>query len=573
MITRKRLIKYALTPVLAGLALAAVTAVALRPSDSTTGEASSHREAPLISADPLADATDTYAFISNDAPDKLTLVGNWIPLEEPAGGPNFYNFGDDVTYDFDIDNNGNSYSDVVYRFKFHTEVQDPTTFLYATGPITSLDDPNFNIRQFYDVYRKEAPGDFKLIASHLQTPPNNIGPTSTPNYDSVASQAIYTLPNGGKVFAGQRDDPFFVDLGSIFDLASLRNLPGNAGGGIDGVGGFNTNSIVLQVPITDVTRCHCDAAAAASQTPQASTTAATTRTATAKTATAARTPEASTSSVQTSNRNKPQDPPNLIVGVWTETYRQRVNVFHQDGSQSDEGPLREVSRLGNPLVNEVVIPLSSKDKFNASKPNDDAQFLGFVLNSDLASKLNAVYGLGLPATARTDLATVFLTGIPGLNQPPGVVGSEQLRINLGIKPGDPGCAAPSRFGVIGGDVCGFPNGRRLADDVTDIELRAVACGYGFDLGPCSNSAPYAATTTKLGDGVDGNDKQFLSSFPYVASPHSGFDHEHHTGVVVPPLFAGMGGAGATLALVVAGSLAFGFVRRRRAADAVTGTDD
>lgn len=515
MISKKRLVTLGLLPVLTGIAAASLVAIGSRPSQSS--EASSHREAPAISGDPLADATDTYAFIAPDAPDKLTLVGNWIPLEEPAGGPNFYNFGDDVTYDFDIDNNGDAKEDVVYRFKFHTQVLDPTTFLYATGPITSLDDPNFNIRQSYDVYRKEGRGDFQLVASNLRTPPNNIGPRSTPDYDSVASQAIYSLPGGGKVFAGQRDDPFFVDLGAVFDLATIRQLPGNNGGGIDNVAGFNTNSIVLQVPVASVTACKCDSA----------------------------TPS-----------------PGMVVGVWTETYRNKVTVLKGDGSQNNDGPLVRVSRLGNPLVNEVVIPLAKKDAFNASKPKDDAQFGPFVLHSDLAQKLNAVYSgivTPIPEDNRTDLATVFLTGIPGLNQPADVKPSEQLRINLGIKPAS--CGPVKRLGVIAGDNCGFPNGRRLADDSTDVEIRAVACGYGFNLGPCVDSAP----NNLLGDGVDQNDKPFLTSFPYVASPWSGFASPHNTSPV-PPLMAGIGAGSAAVLALVLGSAIAGRIRRRKATD-------
>jgi len=501
---RKRLLRFGAVPLLAGLAVAAVVAVAVRPSDG--GEASSHREAPLISGDPLADTTDVYAFIAPDAQDKLTLVGNWIPLEEPAGGPNFYNFGDDVLYEFAIDNNGDAIEDVTYGFRFRTQVQDPTTFLYATGPITSLDDANFNIRQFYDVFRNN-----QLVASNLPVPPNNVGPASTPGYEGVALTAVRNLQGGGKVFAGQRDDPFFVDLGAVFDLAQLR------GDALDGVGGFNTHSIVLQVPLASVTSCGCNPAA---------------------------------------------DSPAAVLGVWSDTYRGSTRVLQTNGTSQSQGRQQQVSRLGNPLVNEVVIPLSHKDRFNASDPKDDAQFGSFVLNSDLAAKLNAVYGFNppIPATGRSDLATVFLTGIPGLNQPPNVKASEQIRINAGIKPS--GCGAPKRLGVLAGDNCGFPNGRRLADDVTDIEIRAVTCGYGFDIGPCTASFPNSVA----GDGVDANDKAFATSFPYVASPHSGFSHEHHTGIEVP-VFAGMGAAAALFAALVAGTLAVSFVRRRRGAEA------
>ena len=514
MISLKKLLGFGTTAAIAGLAVASITAVTMTGSGT---EASSHREAPAIGADPLADTTDVYAFIAPDAPDKLTLVGNWIPLEEPAGGPNFYNFGDDVSYEFAIDNDGDAIEDVTYEYRFKTTVVDPTTFLYATGPIDSLTDPNFNIRQTYDVYRNGV----KINGAPLASPPNNIGPTSTPNYDTVAAQAVYTLPDGSKHFAGQRDDPFFVDLGSVFDLATIRVLPGDMGGGIDGVGGFNTHSIVLQVPLSHLTSCGCDPAA---------------------------------------------DSPAAVLGVWSDTYRSKIQVLNTDGTQKDNGPEVQVSRLGNPLVNEVVIPLSHKDRFNGSDPKDDGQFLPFVVNSDLASKLNAVYGLGLPTTNRQDLVTVFLTGVPGLNQPANVVPSEQLRINVGIKPASAGCAAYSTLGVIAGDNCGFPNGRRLADDVTDVALRAVACGYGFDLGPCDSEAAYAATTERLGDGVDGNDKAFLSTFPYVASPHSGFAHNHHTGSVVVPVMAGLGGAAAMLLALLGGGLALGIVRRRREAN-------
>ena len=515
MISLKKLLGFGVTAGLAGLAVASVTAIAFSGTD---GEASSHREAPAITADPLADTTDVYAFIAPDAPDKLTLVGNWIPFEEPSGGPNFYNFGDEafggnVAYEFAIDNNGDALPDHEFEFRFRTQIVDPTTFLYATGPIINLSDATFNIRQYYDVYHNGA-----LVASNLAAPPNNVGPKSTPDYPSLAAQAVHVLPGGGKVFAGQRDDPFFADIGALFDLATIRVLPGDMGGGIDGLGGFNVNSIVLQVPLNSVTSCVCDPAA---------------------------------------------DNPAAVLGVWSDTYRNKITVLDGAGSQKDNGPEIQVSRLGSPLVNEVVIPLSHKDRFNASDPKGDGQFLPFVLNSDLAEKLNLLYSFGVPETGRQDLVTVFLTGIPGVNQPANVVASEQLRLNVGIKPGSAGCANYSPLGVIAGDNCGFPNGRRLADDVVDVELRAVACGYGFDFPPCDSEATYAATTERLGDGVDGNDKAFLAAFPYIAPPEDGLVHEHHTGSVVVPVAAGLGGAAAMLALLIAGSIGGGFLRRNR----------
>lgn len=525
----KNIAKWGLLPGIAALAVASFVAIGMRPSENT--EASSHREAPGIAGDPQADATDTYAFIAPDSPDKLTLVGNWIPLQEPAGGPNFYPWATDATYAFVIDNDGDSERDITYEFEFKTKVVDPNTFLYATGPITSLDDVNFNIRQTYNIYKRTWLGPRKLVAANLTVPPDNIGPTSTPNYDALAQQAVHTLPGGIKVFAGQRDDPFFVDLGGIFDLATVRNLPGNAGGGIDNVAGFNTSSIVLQVPIKDVTRCACDPGAAPAST------------------------------ATTSRHAKNMNP---IVGVWTDTYRQRVSVLNSDGSSATSGARVKVSRLGNPLVNEVVIPLAKKDAFNASYPDDDAQFLTFVLNSDLAAKLNAVYAgvvTPIPTTNRTDLVTVFLTGIPGLNQPANVKPSEQLRINLSIKPAS--CGAVKRLGVIAGDNCGFPNGRRLGDDVTDVAVRAVACGYGFNLGPCIDSAP----NNLLGDGVNQNDKTFTASFPYVASPWSGFQSPHNTSPV-PPIAAGAGAAAGMFALLLIGTAIVSRVRQSKRAEDV-----
>ncbi len=223
------------------------------------GMASSHREAPLISADPLADNTDVYAFVSPDAPNTVTLIANWIPLEAPGGGPNFYKFGDDVLYRINIDNDGkNADDDIVYEFKFKTAVQNPQTFLYNTGPITSLDDENFNVRQTYSVTRYDHQGR-TVLGTGLSTPPVNVGARSTPNYQTLATAAIHTLSDGSRVFAGQRDDPFFVDLGSVFDLLGLRPfnaahlIPLAPAQGVDGLKGLNTHAIALQVPKSRLT--------------------------------------------------------------------------------------------------------------------------------------------------------------------------------------------------------------------------------------------------------------------------------------------------------------------------------
>jgi hypothetical protein len=444
--------------------------------------ASSHREAPLISEDPVADNTDTYIWRSPDRPDTVTLVGNWIPLEEPAGGPNFNKFGDDVKYTLNVDNDGDAVDDIVYEFRFRTSVQNSNTFLYNTGPITSLDDPDFNIRQSYSVAKVED-GRRTMVASGLATPPVNIGPRSTPNYEALAAAAVANLPGGGKVFAGQRDDPFFVDLGSAFDLLGLRPLnqahlikrPTEKG--VDGVGGFNTHSIVLQVPITELTRDH-------------------------------------------QPLSGPTDP-DAVIGVYAASERRQVRVLSSTGNQPSQfGKWVRVSRLGMPLVNEVVIPLGKKDRFNASDPADDAQFGKFVLDPEPARLIPVLYpGVKVPAAPRNDIATIFLTGIPGLNQPAKVTASEMIRLNMGIAPTP--FAQQNPLGLLAGQMDGFPNGRRLVDDTPDIELRALAGGTPFT--PDFNKAPNNILT----DGVQKNDKPFLSSFPYLATPHQGYDHTHH----------------------------------------------
>lgn len=460
--------------ILSKLRVPALLGVGLVLATLVPAGASSHREAPLISQDPVADNTDVYAFRSPDNPNTVTLVANWIPFEEPAGGPNFYHFGDDVLYQIHIDNNGDSIPDITYEWRFSTEIQNPNTFLYNTGPISSINDPNFNYRQFYTltVVRN---GVRTVLGSHLPLPPDNIGPRSTPNYPALAAQAVTTLDGGIKSFAGQRDDPFFVDLGSAFDLLGLRPLnPAHAiplpkAPGVDGLGGFNVHSVVLQVPIADLIT----------------------------------------------------DPSNPVIGVYSQTKRQQARVLSPTGPGSaprNSGAWVNVSRLGNPLVNEVIIPLGQKDHFNASEPADDAQFLRFVQDPEPGRLIPVLYpGVTVPPAPRNDLVSIFLTGIPGLNQPANVKPSEMLRLNTST----PVTANPNPLGVLAGDVQGFPNGRRLGDDVVDIELRAVAGATPFT--PAFVKSP----NNILGDGVNANDMPFLSSFPYLSTPHQGYDHAHH----------------------------------------------
>jgi hypothetical protein len=474
--------------------------------------ASSHREAPLIAGDPAADNTDLYAFLNPTDPSRLTIIANYVPLEEPAGGPNFFPFDPTVRYEINIDNTGDGVADVTYQFRFKTQ-NTPTnfagipTFLYNDGPVTSLTDSNLLTKQTYTVSRNGA--DLTSAAGVLRTPPVNVGPRSTPNYPTTAAQAIFGLNDGSKVFAGQRDDAFFVDLGSIFDLGGLRPfnslhvLPLSPTAGIDGVGGFNTNSIALDIPLNLLTKDHAQPTG-------------------------------------------PNDP-DAVLGVWASASRPKTRLLNADGTITTVGPWVQVSRLGNPLINEVVIPREKKDYWNGQQPRDDAQFAKYYRAPELTAVANALYAaLDDPATTnRDDLVAILLTGldIPSSTVVPGGLhytrtGStmaDMLRVNTGIKPNSAGACvfgvrgggSPSRLGALAADLCGFPNGRRLLDDVTDIEVRALLEGYGPTLHAVLG-VPDRSPNDQIGDGVDQNDMPFLPSFPFIGTPWQGYEHTHHT---------------------------------------------
>jgi hypothetical protein len=460
--------------------------LAIAPEAPETG-ASSHREAPRISQDPAADATDFYMFTSPEGNGTVTLIANYYPMTLPPAGPNFYRFGDDVLYAIKIDNNGDNRADITYEFRFATAVRNNKTFLYNTGPITSIDDPDLNVYQTYTVTRIDGAGRREL-ARDLPVAPWNIGPRSYPEgYDKVAAQAVKSLGAGnGQVFAGPRDDPFFVDF-SLFDLLGIRKLPGNAGGGVDGLAGLNVLSIVLQVPITQLTADGQPVSGLGS--------------------------------------------PNAVIGGWTTASRQRTRVLDPLGAARGEGEWVQVSRLGHPLVNEVVIPLALKDAFNSISPDQDvaAGALPLVQRPEVEGLLKALYGLKVPERERADLVAIFLTGIPGsvlglpgatapMNVPSGAsTGSEMLRLNLATPPTKIG--EGNRMGALGGDVLGFPNGRRLTDDVVDIAIQAVAGATLPLVDPSYTPDPLA---TQLGDGINENDRPFMPAFPYLAPPHEGF---------------------------------------------------
>src|SRR5215510_10627098 len=416
--------------------------------------------------DPMADNTDLYAFVSPDAPTTVTMIANYIPLEAPASGPNFPAFDDTVSYEIHVDNDGDGQEDLTYQFRFHTQTRNPDTFLYNTGPIKSLDDPNWNRPQTYDVTLVRAShGNStrqEVLGTNLTTPPDNIGPRSTPNYDSLADAAIHNLPGGIRVFAGQRDDPFFVDLGSIFDLAGLRPfnpfhvIPLPVQAGRDAVAKYNTHSIAIQVPIAQLVHA-----------------------------------------------------PNTNIGIYASASRQQVRILRKDGASDDGGPFLQVSRLGEPLINEVVIPLGLKDRWNRTDPEDDGQFERLYTGPEVSRLENLLYGGALApitVTGRNDLVAILLTGVPKLNFT-GPAKADLLRLNTDIAP-TAAAGLGKRFGVLDGDLAGFPNGRRLEDDIVDIDLRAFAEGYASFLNGLLgllNKSP----NNLLGDGVDANDKQFL----------------------------------------------------------------
>jgi hypothetical protein len=423
--------------------------------------ASSHREAPLIASMPDLDNTDLYAFVSPDDPSSVTMIGNWRPFEEPNGGPNYYPFAEDTAYDINIDNNGDAKPDIKYRWTFTSHYRSDKTFLYTTGAVTSLEDQHLNFYQTYKLDRILPTSTTTLLRS-AKVAPSFTGKASMPNYASLSNSAITSL---GKVtsFAGQADDPFFADL-RVFDLlygADLSEV------GQDTLRGYNVNTVALSVPKSDLAL-------------------------------------------------KGDATRNPVVGIWSTTSRIGASM---NGKPTG---LQQVSRLGMPLVNEAVLPVGRKNEFNATRPDADGKFLSYVTKPELPALMEAIYKIPAPAAPRTDLVEVFLTGVckacggpvaADLNsqklnkdvktfQP-----SEQLRLNMGVAPS----SSPSRLGVLGGDLAGFPNGRRLADDVLDITVQAAE---GALLAGASD------TVKGLGDGVDGNEHVFRDSFPYVALPNT-----------------------------------------------------
>jgi hypothetical protein len=480
-----------------------------------------HREAPITSLDRSADITDWYAFVSYDDPTKVTFILNVDPLLEPGNGPNYFPFDPDIVYSMRIDNNQDAVADVTFEFRFQTEIRAPGLFTGFAGvgnglpgvnpPRTATGAPapgglvvppairaldgsgseGLSLRQTYTVTMITGPGANERRdlsgTRRLFAVPTNIGPRTMPDYPALARQGIYSLGSGVRVFAGTVDDPFYIDLGGTFDTLNLRGrFPSGIPGvltssqdnddvnnyGPDSVAGFNVNSIALEVPLSMV--------------------------------------------LQGGLRYAASDP-RAVIGTWGTTDRPRTTIRRSPDEMAgtSTGPMayRQVQRMGNALINEVIIGTGSKDKFSMSDPKDDSQFASFVIDPVLARVLNAAYGIPLPDAPRNDLLLLaqYLPPIAPASSPKGPV-ADLLRLNTGVLPA--AMTARKRMGVLAGDLAGYPNGRRVSDDVTDISLRAVA---GVLAGAPFNGEPH----NKIGDGVNANDKPYQETFPYVAWANSG----------------------------------------------------
>lgn len=451
--------------------------------------ASSHAEAPFIKEIPKVDATDFYMFRSYEPGREgfVTIVANYYPLQDPYGGPNYFSLDPDAIYSINIDNNGDAVEDIVFNFKVTNTnrdislniggVQVPVP-LYNVGMLgpAATDNGPLNVLETYSLQVQR--NGIGVLASNSATgatifrkPADNVGTKSIPDYPAYAASHIYSinLPGSsipGRLFVGQRKDPFVVNLGEIFDLVNLNPL-GTPNGRTDTLADKNITSFIIEVPISYLL---------------------------------------------------PAKGGNTIIGGWTSASLPRGRTLTNnptfDKPAAEFGTMIQVSRLGMPLVNEVVIGLRDKNKFNASVPSGDGQFLTYVTNPTLPALLNVLFpSVTAPCLPRNDLVQVFLTGVPGLNQPANVVASEMLRLNTATPVVPP--AQQNRLGVIAGDVAGFPNGRRPGDDVVDIALRVVMGKLIADP-TCAPSGQLDFT-----DGAFVDASMFDPAFPYIRNPIPG----------------------------------------------------
>ena len=490
----------------------AVTSLLVTPP---SGFAASHREAPITALDTKADITDIYAFVSYDDPTKVTMILNVDPLLAPGNGPNYFPFDENILYAIRIDNNNDAVDEISFQFHFQTEIRAPDVFTGFVGAgaginappnspppiapgtpiiapaITALDGDGaagLSLRQKYTVTMVKNGVSTPLVneaGGPLFAVPTNVGPRTMPDYEALAKQGIYSLGHGIRVFAGTVDDPFYIDLGAAFDSLNFRM---GAGGGVlspaqdaddntntapDFVSGFNVNSIAIEVPIAMLTRTGTKVAATS---------------------------------------------PAATIGVWGTTSRPRITVRRAPNPLAAAGSFSQVQRMGNPLINELIIGTGDKDFWSLSQPKDDAQFAPYALDPLFARAFNAVFGINIPTPPRKDLLLLmqYLPPIAAPGTPAGPV-ADLLRLNTGVAPAPK--ADRRRLGVLAGDFAGFPNGRRVSDDVTDIAARVVAGGVlvsGFNVAP----------NNRLGDGVNTNDLPYQETFPYVAFAHSGRDSRH-----------------------------------------------
>jgi hypothetical protein len=475
-------------------------------------QAANHREAPITALDRAADITDWYTFVSYDHPDKVTLILAVDPLLEPSNGPNYFPFDPNIVYAFHVDNDQDGKADDVrFEVRFRTEVRNPDVFTTAVGgiagipPITKLDGPGsegLGLRQSYTVTMIR--GGHRTSLSQGRTlfaVPSNAGPRTMPNYAAsggLYEQGIYSLSQGVKVFAGTTDDAFYIDLGAAFDSLNFRMA---AGGGVlsaaqdgddntnfapDDVSGFNVNTIALEVPITLLTK---------------------------------------------DGKVHPSTDPAALLGTYGTTSRPRQQVRRvtpkgdddlADGLSFRSGNFRQVQRMGNPLINELIIGTGSKDRFSMDDPENDAQFANFFLHPLLATVFGTL-GIPVPSGDRTDLLPLVTYAGPIV--PPGTnagVIADLLRINTGIPPTP--LAQQKRLALLtlldsdpgNDDPAGFPNGRRPGDDVTDISARAVG---GILADP-------VAFGTRIGDGVNTNDMPKRGTFPFIQPSHDGRNSRH-----------------------------------------------
>lgn len=483
---------------LSGAALAAL---------SLPATASSHREAPFLTNAPKVDNTDFYMFRSY-APGRegfVTMIANFIPFQDPEGGPNFYQFENNGLYEIHVDNNGDAKEDITFQFRFNSaskrtalnvggkQVLIP---LINSGVINGVNPAALNVRETYTIDMVKGDrrsGTRTRLASatggatEFDKPVDNIGEKSfggANGYETYANKHIYdvNIPGcgTGRVFVGQRKEPFYIAIGKTFDLINLNPLGAEVNGNENDLENKNVSAIAIEVPIACLT--------------------------------------------------VPGEP---VIGAYTTASLRQGRLISPspisgiNSAVKEGGAWAQVSRLGMPLVNEVIIGLEDKNRFNASKPTGDGQFIDYVTNPTLPALIETLFPAAKAPNnfPRTDLVTAFLKGLPGLNQPKNVVASEMLRLNTSIAP--TALAAQNPMGVAAGDNAGFPNGRRPADDVVDIALRVsmgalcVLTGANDALGVGCKPADAPAGGLAITDGVRRNAASYKPAFPYLNTPLPG----------------------------------------------------